>query len=127
MTRRALLVGLLVSVALNCGLLGAIVGDLTLGRAGAVADGAAQRLTENLPPDVRPAVREALRARRFELLRAVRDFRKAKDRMRNLAAERPVDPKALSAALASMREATGRAQTIVHQAIIDGLTKSLSQ
>lgn len=122
MSRRVLIVSLLISVALNCALAGLLVGDRYFGRARAIGDVAAVRIAEVVPASARPAVREALRARRFELLEALRDVRRARAEIRQYAVQEPLPRDELERSMAELREATVRMQTTLHMAMLEGLS-----
>lgn len=122
MSRRVLIMSLLISVALNCALAGLLVGDRYFGRARAIGDVAAVRIAEVVPVSARPAVREAMRAHRFELLEALRDVRRARAELRQYAAQEPLPRDELARSMAELREATVRMQTTLHAAMLEGLS-----
>ncbi len=122
MKQHRLMIALLVSVALNFGLAGILVGDHFFGRANALAGAPLKRVVETLPADSRPAVREALREHRFELARALRELKKNRRRVQDLVQREQASSKDLERAFADVRGATEELQRILHGAMVEGLS-----
>lgn len=121
MTRRGLIVGLLISIALNFTLAGVLFGNRVAGQANALGKAPFGRLVETVPPEARSGVRAALKSHRFELLRSLREVRRARDHVQRLAAQHPVPEAELQQGLAEVRAATDRVQAVLHRALLEGL------
>lgn len=124
MSRRALLIALLVSVAVNCLAAGVLVGQRYGGRPNALGPAAFERLAAIVPEPSRDAVRDQIREHRFELFGALRELRQARLQVRAAAAAEPLSDAELEAAMARLREATDRIQRILHGAIVEGIRRS---
>lgn len=124
MSRRALLIALLASVAVNCLAVGVLIGQHYWGRPNAIGPAAFERLAAIVPEPARDEVRDQIRAQRFELFRALRELRQARLRVRAAAAAEPLSDADLEAAMARLREATDRIQRILHDAIAEGIRRS---
>lgn len=124
MSRRALLIALLVSVAVNCLAAGVLIGQHYWGRRNAIGPAAFERLAAIVPEPARDEVRDQIRAQRFELFRALRELRQARLQVRAAAAAEPLSDAELEAAMARLRQATDRIQRILHGAIAEGIRRS---
>ncbi len=124
MSRRNLLIALLVSVAVNCLAAGVLVGQRYWGRPAALGPAAFERLAAIVPEPSRDAVRDQIRGRRLELFRALRELRQARVQVRTVAAAEPLSDAELEAAMARLRQATDRIQRILHGAIVEGIRHS---
>lgn len=124
MSRRSLLIALLVSVAVNCLAAGVLVGQRYWQRPTALGPAAFERLAAIVPEPSRDAVRDQIRARRLELFPALRELRQARLQVRDAAAAEPLSDTELEAAMLRLRQATDRVQRILHGAIVDGIRQS---
>lgn len=124
MSRRALLIALLVSVAVNCLVAGVLVGQRHGGRPTALGPAAFERLAAIVPEPARDEVRDQLREHRLELFRALRELRQARQQVRAAAQAEPLSDVELEAAMARLRQATDRILRVLHEAIAEGIRRS---
>lgn len=124
MSRRALLIALLVSVAVNFLAAGVLIGQHYWGRPSALGPAAFERLAAIVPEPARDEVRAQIREQRLELFRALRELRQARQQVRAAAAAEPLSDAELEAAMVRLRQATDRIQRILHGAIVEGIRRS---
>lgn len=130
MNRRGLILALIVSLAANALLVGVWAGDHWWGQPRAMHEAGMGRLLDTVPEQARPAVRAELRRHRMELIRALRDVRRARMKVHTLieaGVETPAQVDALAEALQHLRQVSGRVQRLLHRAILDGVSADAVQ
>lgn len=110
---------LVLSAAGNLAVLGIFAGHWLRGGGGGGPPSSVERLMGLVPEPLRPEIDQAMRPKDEEVKAQMEAFRAARRAVTETLRQRPFDAAAAEAALADLRQVTGRAQERLHRTIVE--------
>lgn len=110
---------LVLSAAGNLAVLGIFAGHWLRGGSGGGPPSSVERLMGLVPEPLRPEIDQAMRPKDEDVKAQMEAFRAARRAVTEALRQRPFDAAAAEAALADLRQVTGRAQERLHRTIVE--------